>query len=89
MFGMRVKSLSIFVDDVIAPLLSQESDGGDVLDMDKNWWRKRSAWDAAADSAEAVGTGTVLMSVVMRTGGCEGMAIVVEGGEQAVICCAF
>ncbi len=33
---------------------------------DKNWWRKSSAWDAASDSAEAVGMEMVLMSVVMR-----------------------
>ncbi len=34
---------------------------------DRNWWQKSSAWGAAADLAEAVVMGTVLMSVVMRS----------------------
>ena len=66
MFGMRVRSRSIFVDDVMAPLLFRKAMGV-MFWTHKNWWRKSSAWDAAADLAEAVGTGTVLMSVVMRS----------------------
>ncbi len=63
--GMLVRSLSIFVDDAIAPLLSRKAMGV-MFWTDKKWLRKSSAWDAVANLAEAVGTGTVLMSVVMR-----------------------